>query len=791
MTPTRLLTGTVALSLAATSVARAQCPNGTPPPCDTRQTASMQLIRRAAPVLDDRTYIVLPFHNVTRAPDAEWLGDAAVSMLSMDLARWEDIKVVDDRRVADFMRDVRVAPGTKLSMNDALGVARRAGAGRVVVGDVMKVGSRTTVTATLFNVRDGRQIRSAREETTVADSIIPLFGRLARRILAVPSANANFGSVGTSRVDAYKEYVAGNQALNKFDAPTAKKHYEAALARDSTFALAHYKWAIAATYDQNAAAERQAQVRLSDLNSMARVLEDRERIDHAKAAARLAGPSLPARERALIAGLLATVTYDYPRACESYGSLVRADSSDIDALYGYGLCLLSDDMVEPVVPGDTSRMRFRTSWNESLDVFRRAVSVDPTFHLAFDAIVSILTAPVRTGCARQDLLATCADTAIRRRYVASIRRSGDSLLTVPRPGFATVVDLIRESNRSTPPRANIELASRAAADWIVLGPSEGRAHKHLANLLLRLGRAAEAGSEIEEALKDPAMRADPELYLRRLEVAFKLMQGDVVNRLVDSMPAAIPTELGRANAATYAVATGRLRAADSLFDVLLAQQPGFPAALRRVMKQGNRVVIGVSLDSLVAIERDFFGVPRVPATCGMTPCFRLLGVNYTLGLRVPRTWPPFSDELASDATLAPAIAIARNDTAALRSAAVVLDSLSRAGLVEGRPEDGSSPVAAEAYLALGDSAAALRIVRRMTDSTLQQSGIESGSAGMSIPIVLLWPRALLLRADLEAARGDKAVAREHYTRFLTLWAKADPEAAPIVSRVRAALGQLR
>jgi hypothetical protein len=107
--------------------------------------------------------------------------------------------------------------------------------------------------------------------------------------------------------------------------------------------------AIAASYDQKAQAERQAQIRISDLNNMLRLLEDRDRIAHAKAAGRLAA-GLPARERALIAGLVATVSYDYPRACESYGSLVRTDSSDVEALYGYGLCLLADDMVEPVVP---------------------------------------------------------------------------------------------------------------------------------------------------------------------------------------------------------------------------------------------------------------------------------------------------------------------------------------------------------------------------------------------------------------------------------------------------------
>src|SRR6478672_2720179 len=410
----RRFSAAAAISLAATSAVRAQCPNGTPPPCDTRQTAQLTMIKRAAPrALDDHTYIVLPFTNVTRAPDADWLSDAAVNMLSMDLARWQDIKVIDDRRVADYLSEVPRPAGSRLSMNDAQGVARSAGAGRIIMGDILKVGSRTTITATLVNARDGTTIRSARGETSIADSVMSVFGKISREILALTSTGANAGTAGASSVGAYKEYVAGNQALNRFDAQEAKRRYEAALKLDSNFALAHYKWAVAAGYDQKTAADRAAKLDYSNLNNLARLMEDPDRIAHAKAAARLSA-NLPARERSLIAGLVAMVGHDYQRACESYGSLVRADSSDVEALYGYGACLSGDDMVEPAVPGDTTKMRFRTSWNRALEAFRQAASVDPNFHLAFDAIINLLTSSSRSGCAHKDLIETCADTTVTR-----------------------------------------------------------------------------------------------------------------------------------------------------------------------------------------------------------------------------------------------------------------------------------------------------------------------------------------------------------------------------------------
>jgi hypothetical protein len=66
--------------------------------------------------------------------------------------------------------------------------------------------------------------------------------------------------------------------------------------------------------------------------------------------------------------------------------------------------------------------------------------------------------------------------------------------------------------------------------------------------------------------------------------------------------------------------------------------------------------------------------------------------------------------------------------------------------------------------------------------------VQSGP-GFIFPIEL-WPRALILRADLEAARGDKPKVKEFYQRFITLMSAADPEFQPIVDRAKKALAAL-
>ena len=147
-------------------------------------------------------------------------------------------------------------------------------------------------------------------------------------------------------------------------------------------------------------------------------------------------------------------------------------------------------------------------------------------------------------------------------------------------------------------------------------------------------------------------------------------------------------------------------------------------------------------------------------------------------------------ELARNPLYAPAYAFSRGDTAALRAAAHTLDSISALRVGNARDENGITFIAADAYMALGDSVKALALARRLTDTTLQTSSIVSTLLVASAPTVLLWPRAMLLRAELEAAKGDKRVAREYYTNFLALWARSDPEFAPLVGRVRAARDRL-
>src|SRR4029453_17834667 len=166
---------------------------------------------RANPALNPRAWIVVPFANVTKAQELDWLRDASVNLLSLDLSRWTDITVVDDKRVGDLLRELPPARTAQpLTLNGGLTLARPAGAGRLVMGDFFRLGKGARVVANVFDVASGSRLRSITQQTPDQDSLLSPFGPLARGALCFPPPpGAQLGATGTTSVDAYQQYLPG------------------------------------------------------------------------------------------------------------------------------------------------------------------------------------------------------------------------------------------------------------------------------------------------------------------------------------------------------------------------------------------------------------------------------------------------------------------------------------------------------------------------------------------------------------------------------------------------------
>ena len=750
----------VAVAGLSAPTARAQCPDGTPPPCKTSAIA-----RRINPALNERAWIVVPFANVMKARDLDWLSEASVNLLTLEMGRWTDVQVVNDKRVGDLLRELPTNRSAKaLTLSDGLAVARRAGAGKLVMGDFIKLGKSTRLVANVFDVRNGTKLRTASLQSPDQDSLLAAFGALAREALSVPPPpDAKLGALGTSRIDAYQEYLAGLRAFNRFDLVEAMTRLGRAISLDSTFALAHYKRSV-----------------LWDFKGRA---DSASRADALAAASR--SVALPPRERALIDARVAASGSDPAKACSILQPLVARDSMDVEALYQFGTCTFDDKSIEPI-PGDSVRGRFHSSWNVALAAFRRVLQLDPAYHPAFSYIQNVLTAERRQAC-----LPPRTATFRCTSWMSYVVRDGDSLITVAARrsnGDAEFERQLAGRARTRSRYLNFEEARRIAQDWVSAAPGEDRAHLALGEVLLSLGEVNLADVQLRgiRTMVDSATRQDA------LEASF-----------------AIAVKLGRMSEALALADTSRREEPDARWvrateDVMLGRLGLWRAWINYAFPLNEwpkgaetfyhtavpLAVLGVSDASVTQGERAHLDVwARGDTSCSGGRCPGRIHATLEYALRVPRTqWPTFA-EGRQVTMLRPARALAHGDTTELQLSARELDSLSRARIAGGNLEDGASAVAADAYLALHDTLSALRMARFAVDTVMAVTPLlvplDLTSAMPSRSV--LWPRMMLMRADLAAALGHPDEARLWYQRVLGLWAEADPELQPTLSRIRQAL----
>jgi len=727
----------------------------------------------------------VPFGNVMHAPDIDWLRDASVNLLSLDMSRWTDVSVVPDKRVSDLLREMtrpsdtptgdaqrgvdlagaRATPA--LTLSDGLAIARRAGAGMLVMGDVFKLGNGARLAATVFDVRTGRQVRAVTRQATAQDSLLSVFGPLARGVLDVPPPpNAKTGDIGTQNLGAYQEYLAGVKAHNRFDLPEAEKRLLKAIALDSTFALAHLEYSLVLGWGDAPIGIRSG-------------IEART---HALLAQRFA-TNLPKRERMLIA---ASVNDDNSRACEIAGALVAQDSTDVESLYLLGECSYHDMTVDPS-PSDPRVGTFRGSWNTALRAFTRILELDPGFFAAFEPFQDILGASQRGGgCPPRTATNQCV------AWHSFVVRDGDTLQTVPsREGFDSLfrAQSIKAANDHVR-LTNLGLAKSVAKRWFDADTTSEWARVGLARASLAIGDLETAYAQL---LRLPVRTTQDnyQVLRTRLEVAAKLGHGAEARAMFDSLVKAVPDAPG------IDVQRGSI---ELMFGRLTRYDRGSAAAGARLgpeavayQKQIGRALLGIPREDMARDEAAFF---KSMSDAGCALACRLTRLQPTL-MYVPHV--PVGG-LASDSVL-PAnnfrFTIARlmlaKDTAKLRQEARAYEFTSRDNVANANQDFGYGLLAANLFLVVHDSASALRAVRFVVDSAMTFQSVAAGAMGGLTNVMgsAFWPRAMLLRADLAAAAGQREEAKKWYERVLDLWADADADFAPTIARIRSGLAALK
>lgn len=255
---------------------------------------------------------VLPF-EVRGEGRYSYLGEGMVHLLSADLDAMGGLRSADPRAV------LALVSGAPRARDPTRGraVAERLGAGLFVVGDVIEVGNRVRVAAYLHDAQ-GRLQTVARATAEREAEIHRAVDEIARQLLAgrhqgPAEALTRLAVVTTPSVPALKAYLEGERRLRAGAFGLAVESFLAAIGGDSAFALAHYRLAVAAEWDEQSGLSERA----------------------TEQAARF-GDRLSGHFPSLVHGLLAWRRGDATRAEGLYRSVVGHFPDDLEGWFQLG-----------------------------------------------------------------------------------------------------------------------------------------------------------------------------------------------------------------------------------------------------------------------------------------------------------------------------------------------------------------------------------------------------------------------------------------------------------------------
>jgi DNA-binding SARP family transcriptional activator/TolB-like protein len=203
----------------------------------------------ATPTVSPSAVAVLPF-AVSGGPGVEYLRQGMVDLLSTNLDGAGALRTVDPRAV---LASTGGSSGVALDPERARAIARRFGAGLLVLGEVVAAGERLRISAALYDQRQGARPLGQTVVEGKPTELFALVDRLAAQLLAAqPRVSADqlvrIAAVTTPSLPALKAYLEGEEEYRAGRYPAAFDAYQRAVALDSAFALAHLRLSQAATW---------------------------------------------------------------------------------------------------------------------------------------------------------------------------------------------------------------------------------------------------------------------------------------------------------------------------------------------------------------------------------------------------------------------------------------------------------------------------------------------------------------------------------------------------------------
>jgi tetratricopeptide (TPR) repeat protein len=188
------------------------------------------------------------FENRSADPD---LDKDIVELLTANLGRYNEIEVVGSQRLFDILRGIDKEGVEIIDKSNATEIANRAGVKTMMMGSIIEIGDRISITSQISDVQTGAIIGSEQVEGAQVGDIFRMVDELTEKVREnlqiYPEDYPQFkvADVTTDSFDAYRLFRKGRENIIRWDFDTAIKNFKQAIALDSTFALAHLYLAVA------------------------------------------------------------------------------------------------------------------------------------------------------------------------------------------------------------------------------------------------------------------------------------------------------------------------------------------------------------------------------------------------------------------------------------------------------------------------------------------------------------------------------------------------------------------
>jgi eukaryotic-like serine/threonine-protein kinase len=393
--------------------------------------------------------------------DAE-LGDVVTRTLRIDLMQSRVIRVLDPAHLNAPLARMEVEADARITRDVAAQLAEREGYAAIITGEVARAGSGYVLTASIRAGDGFAAVAGFRETARNDDELIGAIERLSRKIrdkagesLRTVQGGRSLEQVTTSSLAALREYTRGDALQRSGDFEGPLKHFERAVALDSTFAMAHRKIAVSLT---NMGVRRADAVR-----AFRRAYELRDR--------------LPDIERELAtAHYYSRVTGDVATAASAYERLLALDSTNVAALVNVGTIYQALGRLEDAERAYEAALRLRPNASAYVnlatvrfhqgDLSRALATADsgmaalPAFSLGNG--LKVLFVLARQDLAAADSLSRVFDrtaTGTRERRLSAELRIGRAALGGQVRAAERVIDQGDDADPITPAsvRATLEL----------------------------------------------------------------------------------------------------------------------------------------------------------------------------------------------------------------------------------------------------------------------------------------------------------------------------------------------